>query len=150
VRVPQHHHKQQCRPTAPTWQKGHHGAYSTSSVSLSRAPPASFSTAALSRAATADASDHRSRSALRSSVVPSAFFTLPLCRPHSLAVAGRRKRGGAEVRWGESENQVGVKCALRQHQNQPRTDISKHAQQADTAILHTLSATLTGPAHEAR
>jgi hypothetical protein len=41
----------------------------------------------LSRAATAlPASLHRSRSALRSSSVPSAFFTLPLWSPHSLAV----------------------------------------------------------------
>ena len=73
--------------TLLTWQKVHHGAYSTSRVSLSRFPPASSCTCALVSALTLP-SIQRSRSALRSSTVPSAFFTLPLCSPHSFSARG--------------------------------------------------------------
>ena len=84
-------------PSSPlfplTWQKGHQGAYSTSMVSLSLLLLlANASACCLLNVSTAELpASHKSRSALRSSVVPSAFLMLPECRPHSLA-AGRESQ----------------------------------------------------------
>mmetsp|Transcript_10359 Transcript_10359/g.18002 ORF Transcript_10359/g.18002 Transcript_10359/m.18002 type:complete len:245 (-) Transcript_10359:558-1292(-) len=80
------------------WQKGHQGAYSTATMSLSRFPAAMSWTCALLSAATCP-STHKSRSAVRSSTVPSAFLMLPLCNPHSLACASSHHQRPSRSAW---------------------------------------------------